>query len=133
VPRCRRGRHRVEADRTRLREACAIWYAYEPGGDVRFVTARGSRKGELIAQATRLSLCVQTETPPSKYVSLEGPIVGRDASDIERDLRPLARPYLGPKGGDECVESTRTEDGDNMLVRLHPERWLTVEFSRSPS
>lgn len=110
-----------------------IWYAYEPGGDVRFVTARGSRKGELIAQATRLSLCAQTETPPYKYVSVEGPIVGRDASDIERDLRPLARRYLGPKGGDEYIESTRTEHGDNMLVRLHPERWLTADFSRSPS
>jgi hypothetical protein len=112
VPGGRRARHRAEADRTRLREACAIWYAYEPGGDVRFVTARGSRKGELIAQATRLSLCAQTETPPYKYVSVEGPIVDRDASDIERDLRSLARRYLGPKGGDEYIESTRTEHSD---------------------
>lgn len=113
--------------------AVPIWYAYEPGGDVRFVTARGSRKGKLIAQATRLSLCAQTETPPYKYISVEGPIVGRDAADIERDLRPLARRYLGPKGGDEYIEGSRAEHSDNMLVRFRPERWLTVDYSKSPS
>ena len=110
--------------------AVPVWYAYEPGGDLRFVTARGSRKGQLIAKAPRLSLCAQTETPPYKYVSVEGPIVGRDASDLERDLRPIARRYLGRQGGDQYVEGTRGEHGDDMLVRLRPERWLTVDFGK---
>jgi len=113
--------------------AVPIWYAYEPGGDVRFVTARGSRKGKLIAQATRLSLCAQTETPPYKYISVEGPIVSRDAADLERDLRPLAHRYLGPKDGDEYIEGTRDEHSENILVRFRPERWLTVDYSKDPS
>jgi hypothetical protein len=110
--------------------AVPVWYAYEPGGELRFVTARGSRKGKLITQAARLSLCAQTETAPYKYVSVEGPIVGRDASDVERDLRPIARRYLGPQGGDAYVDGTRGEHGDDMLVRLRPERWLTVDFAK---
>lgn len=52
-----------------------VWYSYEPGGEVRIITARRSRKGRLLERAGRFSLCAQTETPPYKYVSVEGPIV----------------------------------------------------------
>src|SRR5262249_52349375 len=75
-----------------------IWYAYDAGGDLRIMTGTESRKGRLLTRAGRFSLCVQTETPPYKYVSVEGPIVSTEAADIERDLRPLARRYLGKKG-----------------------------------
>jgi hypothetical protein len=49
-----------------------IWYSYEPGGELRVVTARTSRKARLLQRAGRFSLCAQTETPPYKYVSVEG-------------------------------------------------------------
>ena len=68
-----------------------IWYSYEPGGEVRIITGRTSRKGKLLERAGRFSLCVQTETLPYKYVSVEGPIVAVEAADLERDRRPLAR------------------------------------------
>ena len=68
-----------------------IWYAYETEGEVRIMTGRESHKGRLLAQAGRFSLCAQTENPPYKYVSVEGPIISTEAADIERDLRPLAR------------------------------------------
>ena len=41
-----------------------IWYDYEPGGDVIFITGRNSRKGRLMAKAGRMSLVAQTETAP---------------------------------------------------------------------
>ena len=72
-----------------------IWYAYDAGGDLRIMTGRESRKGRLLARAGRFSLCVQTETSPYKYVSVEGAIVSTEGADFERDLRPLARRYLG--------------------------------------
>src|SRR5713101_4855709 len=46
-----------------------IWYSYEPGGELRVVTARTSRKAQLLQRAGRFSVCVQTETLPYKYVS----------------------------------------------------------------
>ncbi len=76
-----------------------VWYAYAPGGVVRIVTAAGSEKARLLRAAGRLSLCVQSETPPYRYVTVEGPVTFR-APDHERDVRALARRYLGPDMGE---------------------------------
>jgi PPOX class probable F420-dependent enzyme len=107
-----------------------IWYAYEPGGELRVVTDRDSRKGRLLAVGSRLSLCVQSETPPYRYVSVEGPVVSLEAADRERDLRPLARRYLGPELGDGYVAATHAQAGTSVLVRIRPERWLSVDYSK---
>jgi PPOX class probable F420-dependent enzyme len=107
-----------------------IWYSYEPGGEVRIITGRTSRKGKLLERAGRFSLCVQTETLPYKYVSVEGPIVAIEAADdLERHRRPLARRYLGTELGDRYIENTRDVIG-NVLVRMRPERWLTVDYAK---
>jgi nitroimidazol reductase NimA-like FMN-containing flavoprotein (pyridoxamine 5'-phosphate oxidase superfamily) len=113
--------------------AVPIWYAYDPGGDLRIVTGRTSHKGQLLARVGRFSLCVQTETRPYKYVSVEGPIVGTDPSDPDRDLRPLAHRYLGPAMGDRYMEETRgsVEQVDNVVVRMRPERWLTADYTKA--
>ncbi len=107
-----------------------VWYGYEPGGELRVVTGNASRKGRLLNRAGRFSLCVQTEIPPYRYVSVEGPIIAIEAADVERDLRPLARRYLGREGGDAYIASTRDEHVDNVLVRMRPERWLTADYTK---
>lgn len=109
-----------------------IWYAYDAGGELRVVTDRASRKGRLLERAGRFSLCVQTETPPYKYVSVEGPIIATEAADLERDLRPLAYRYLGSDMGDRYIEQTRDahERAENVLIRMRPERWLTVDYAK---
>ena len=107
-----------------------VWYVYEPGGEVRFVTGRSSRKGRLLADGRRLSMCVQTETSPYKYVSIEGPIIAIENAELERDRRPLARRYLGTEMGDQYIEDTRSEHADNVLIRVRPERWLTVDYAK---
>jgi hypothetical protein len=109
-----------------------IWYAYEPGQELRLVTSRSSRKGQLLAKAGRFSLCAQTESLPYKYVSVEGPIVSTQPCDHDRDLRPIARRYLGPEEGDKYIETTRRDPGyaDNVVIRMRPERWLTVDFGK---
>src|SRR5205809_447653 len=76
-----------------------IWYSYEPGGEVRIVTGRASRKGKLLERAGRFSLCVQTETLPYKYVSVEGPIVAIEAADLDRDKRPPRAPLSRHRTG----------------------------------
>ena len=109
-----------------------IWYAYEPGGELRVVTAKGSRKGRLLVRAGRFSLCAQTETPPYRYVSVEGPITAMEAADLERDLRPLAHRYLGIEAGDRYIEQTRDahEQAENVLIRMRPARWLTADYAK---
>ncbi|NEE17796.1 pyridoxamine 5'-phosphate oxidase family protein, partial [Streptomyces sp. SID7499] len=52
-----------------------IWYQYAPGGDVRILTGRTSRKAELIDAAGRFTLLVDRLEPTIRYVSVEGPVV----------------------------------------------------------
>jgi len=110
-----------------------VWYAYEPGGELRLLTASASRKGRLLERARRFSLCAQTETPPYRYVSVEGPVVAFAAADVERDLRPLARRYLGAEAGDAYIAATREQHADDTLIRMRPERWLTADFGKAGS
>jgi nitroimidazol reductase NimA-like FMN-containing flavoprotein (pyridoxamine 5'-phosphate oxidase superfamily) len=109
-----------------------IWYGYEPGGDLWVLTDRGSRKGRLLAMGARVSLCAQTEAPPYKYVSIEGPVLAIEPADRERDTRPMAHRYLGRELGDRYVEATAADRdaGESVRVRIRPERWLTVDYAK---
>lgn len=109
-----------------------IWYDYEPGGELWIITDRSSRKGRLIQADGRFSLCAQTETPPYRYVSVEGPIVAIEPADVEKHTRPMARRYLGLELGDRYVEATAADRqaGGSLVVRMRPERWLTVDYGK---
>ena len=109
--------------------AVPIWYGYRPGGELWVVTGRDSRKGRLLAASPRVSLCVQTESPPYKYASVEGPVVFVGPSDRQRDVRPLAHRYLGRELGDRYLEATAGEE-ESVVVRVRPERWLTVDYAK---
>jgi PPOX class probable F420-dependent enzyme len=105
--------------------AAPVWYAYQPGGDVVFVFPSDSEKLELVAASGTASLCVQTESVPYKYVTVDGPaIVGDPDEEIER---ALAHRYLGPEIGDLYL---RAIDGTtSRVVRLTPTRWRTVDYT----
>ena len=109
-----------------------IWYSYEATGELQIITDRDSRKGQLIARHRRFSLCVQTETAPYRYVSVEGPVTAMEPVDVETHLRPLARRYLGVKGGDRYVESTggQLSRSETVVIRMRPEHWLTVDYGK---
>ncbi len=112
-----------------------VWYAYEPGSEVRIWTGGSARKAELARQAGRFSLCVQKDTQPYKYVSVEGPVVAIEPIDLERDLKPLVFRYLSPEEGKEFLESlggSAAGTGD-VLIRMQPERWLTTDYSKESS
>ena len=103
-----------------------VWYIYEPGGELWFLTSLDSVKGRLLQQSMRFSLCAQSESLPYKYVSIEGTAMISPA-DKELHSRPMAHRYLGVKGGDSYVES---ESGDSVRVSTTPERWFTVDYSK---
>jgi len=109
-----------------------VWYAYEPGGEVQVVTERTSRKGRLLEVGRRVSLCAQEEALPYKYVSVEGPIVRIEPSDVDRDERALAHRYLGAEDGDRYMESATEgrEEGAMVAVYIRPERWLSADYSK---
>jgi len=112
-----------------------IWYSYQPGGEVRIITDKKSRKGLLLERSGRFALCVQTEGLPYKYVSVEGPIISIDKADVDRDVRPMAQRYLGAEIASQYIEATRAEReaGDSVLVCMKPARWLTVDYAKQYS
>jgi hypothetical protein len=113
--------------------AVPVWYRYVPGGEVRFATGEASRKARLLRDAGRASLCVQTETPPYMYLTVEGPTT-IDQVDFERDTREMALRYLGPEMGEAYLASIYggADAVREVLVRLRPERWWSADFRKFP-
>jgi len=107
--------------------AVPVWYSYQPGGTVDVITGGGTRKAAAIRLAGRFSLCAQDERPPYKYVTVEGPVTLDEASHDER--LDLARRYLGPEGGDAYVSANPT--GGQVVFKMTPERWLTVDYGKA--
>ncbi|MCU0668090.1 MAG: pyridoxamine 5'-phosphate oxidase family protein [Myxococcota bacterium] len=109
-----------------------IWYMYEPGGELWVITDRDSRKGKLLKAGKRISLVAQTETAPYQYVSVEGPIVTVEPSHRDRDTLPMAQRYLGEELGRQYVAATsdEREARGSIVVRMRPERWLTVDYKK---
>jgi len=112
--------------------ALPVWYRYIPGGSVRFVTDADSLKARLIREAGRISLCVQNETPPYQYVSVEGAASVSDDVDYENDIRRVALRYLGDEIGELYLAG---QSGDaaarrSVLVTLTPEKWTSEDYNK---
>ena len=107
-----------------------IWYDYKPGAGVWAITADSSLKAKHLLAAGRFTLVAQSEEPPAyRYVSVEGPVVETRAADLERDLRPMARRYLGNEIGDQYADATGVA-GQTVFV-MQPEKWRTVDYGKS--
>jgi PPOX class probable F420-dependent enzyme len=106
-----------------------VWYHYQPGGRVTVITGRGSRKSRALRAAGRISLCAQDESPPYRYVSVEGPFVIDELDPAER--LAMASRYLGAEGGTQFVAANPVADGEMIMIRLTPEHWLSVDYGKS--
>ena len=105
-----------------------IWYSYEPGAEIVFITNKGAKKIDLLKKAGRFSLCVQDEASPYSFVSVEGAVISIKKANHKRDLTPLAQRYLGVEKGNQYVSDTQ---GDSeVLVRMRPERWFSADYGK---
>jgi nitroimidazol reductase NimA-like FMN-containing flavoprotein (pyridoxamine 5'-phosphate oxidase superfamily) len=107
-----------------------VWYSYEPGGTVDVLTGGQSRKANHMRAAGRFTLCVQTESLPYCYVSVEGPIILIRDTVSPEERRLLAYRYLGQELGDRYLAATPEDISESALFRMTPERWLTADFSK---
>ena len=107
--------------------AMPVWYLYEAGAVV-ISTEDRTRKAGLLRAAGRATLTVQVETPPYKYLSVEGPVT---VEPTDRDWLALATRYLGPEIGASYADSNPSM-ADSLLVRITPEHWRTMDFAKLP-
>jgi hypothetical protein len=110
--------------------AVPVWYSHAPGGTVNIVTGGQSVKAGLLRTAGRFSLCVQSESMPYRYVSVEGPITAVDGTVSPDERRALAHRYLGVEGGDLYLASTADEAAASVAFRMSPERWRTTDYGK---
>jgi nitroimidazol reductase NimA-like FMN-containing flavoprotein (pyridoxamine 5'-phosphate oxidase superfamily) len=108
--------------------AVPVWYDYQIGGRVSVITGRSSRKGRAMLASGRMTLCAQDENVPYRYVSVEGPVVPEELDPAER--LAMARRYLGPEGGGRYVASNPDPGSENMMFRMTPEHWVSVDYGK---
>jgi nitroimidazol reductase NimA-like FMN-containing flavoprotein (pyridoxamine 5'-phosphate oxidase superfamily) len=108
-----------------------VWYLYEPGGEILLVTRPEARKCRLLAAGARVSFLVQSEEMPPRYVSVQGYVVSATGADVERDVKPVVRKYLGAEVGDGYVDATRPNGTNEIVVRIRPERWYSRDFGKA--
>lgn len=122
----------VASDGDRPPLTVPLWYGYEPGGNLSFFTGtqgRRARKTGLIEKAGVLSLSVQREEFPYKYVTVEGTVVGADRPPSAEQMLSVVRRYLPEEAAQGFVgaELGRPES-ELVLFTVRPDRWLTFDF-----
>ena len=105
-----------------------IWYDYQPGGDVWVITDTDSIKGKLLAKASRISLCAQTEAAPYQYVSIEGPFTSRPST--QEELLAMAIRYLGEEQGQAYAANSAGGGEGSIIVSIAPETWYSVDYNK---
>jgi nitroimidazol reductase NimA-like FMN-containing flavoprotein (pyridoxamine 5'-phosphate oxidase superfamily) len=108
-----------------------VWYLYEPGGEIVFVTRPEARKATLLVVGARVSFLAQSEDMPPKYVTIQGRVASAGPADVARDVKPVVRKYIGAEVGDAYVDSTRPDGTNEIVVRVRPERWYSRDFGRT--
>jgi PPOX class probable F420-dependent enzyme len=105
-----------------------VWFSVESNGEITFSVGLDSHKTRLLRAAGRATMCVQSESPPYAYVTVEGAVEERGpATDESRHER--ARRYLGAEFGDAYFESTK--DNPDLTFALRPQRWASADYSKA--
>ena len=107
-----------------------VWYSYEPGGTVNVITDGQSRKARRLRDVGRCSLCAQSEEPPYRYVSVEGPITLVEHTVSADERRAMASRYLGTEIGELYLQATEAEAAHSVVFRMAPQRWYSTDFSK---
>jgi len=108
-----------------------IWYGYELGGPVIVITGRESRKVRAVEVARWLSLCVQHEEWPYKYVTASGP-AAISGPATHASQRAMAVRYLGEEGADRYMAwiTASGEADEQVTIEMTPQTWLTVDYAK---
>jgi uncharacterized protein len=123
----------VASDNDRPPLTIPVWYGYQPGGNISFFTGtmgRKARKTRLIQKAGVLSLSVQREEFPYKYVTVEGTVVQTDRPPSAEQMLAIVRRYLPEEQAQGFVTAELKHPGTELvLFTIRPDRWLSADFA----
>ena len=123
----------VASDGDRPPLTVPVWYGYRSGGTITFFTgtqSRKARKTALIQRAGVLSLTVQHEEFPYRYVTVEGTVVGEDRPPSAEQMLAVAGRYLPEEAALAFVEAELGHPSSELvLFTVRPDRWLSADFT----
>jgi uncharacterized protein len=108
----------VASDDDRPPMTAPVWYGYRPGDNISFFTGtqgRKARKTRLIQKAGVLSLSVQSEEFPYKYVTVEGIIIQEDRPPPAEQMLAVARRYLPEAAAQRFVKAELENPGPELV------------------
>jgi PPOX class probable F420-dependent enzyme len=91
-------------------------------GNIYFTTGRDSVKAKNIQRDSRVSICVDDQTPPFSFVSIYGnaKLIPYRQNEVLKWATKIADRYMGKKNAKEYGE--RNSGEDEVLVRIRPIR-----------
>ncbi len=101
-----------------------IWFVLD-GDDVIFTTSEKTVKGKAILRDQRVALCVDDDTPPFSFVSIEGTVtISRDPDDLLAWATRLGGRYMGEDQAEEF--GRRNAVPEEMLLRVTATKIIAV-------
>ncbi len=101
-----------------------IWFVLD-GDDAIFTTGIGTVKGKSIQRDPRVALCVDDDTPPFSFVSIEGTVtISRDLDELLKWATRLGARYMGADRAEEF--GRRNAVPDELLLRLTPTKTIAI-------
>lgn len=110
--------------------AVPSWYEYDEGDIVLHMGPNARRYGNL-KRNDRVTVCIDTRTPPYKAVIIEGRArmeEGRYEGDISTRMRRMAIHYLGETAGNLYADSIEWQQ--TVIARVTPRRVTSWDYGR---
>jgi PPOX class probable F420-dependent enzyme len=93
-----------------------VWFVLD-GDDVIFTTGADSVKGKTIRHDSRVSICVDDDTPPFAFVIVDGTAaISHDMDELRRWATALGGRYMGAERAEDFGRRNAVET--EMLVRV---------------
>jgi PPOX class probable F420-dependent enzyme len=101
-----------------------IWFVLD-GDDVVFTTGQDTVKGKSLLRDGRVALCIDDDTPPFAFVTVEGTAtVSRDPDDLLMWATKLGGRYMGADVAEQF--GRRNAVPTELLVRVTPTKTVAL-------
>lgn len=112
--------------------AFPVWYGYQLGGEITYYTHRTepkSRKLRLLHEGSVVSVCVQREEVPYKYVTVEGTVVEENTAPTTEQMLAIVSRYLSADDARAYLDQELASGVNLVLFTIRPDRWAGLDFS----